>query len=157
MELAGTNGKSGNSRATLAIMKKQIVVLTLLIMCGLQTSARVSQPDNSIDGFWAKFKAAVINGDKPGVAALTRFPVTMPYRVPSIKTKSELITRYKQVFNSEANAVKCFATAKPEKDSQRPKEFTVGCDNGSGQEVVIYRFVLTKLGWKFKSLDNINE
>ena len=88
---------------------------------------------------------------------MTQFPVGMPYGVRSIKTKAELVTRYKQVFNGEANAAKCFAKAKPEKDSQRPKEFTVGCDNGSGQEVIIYRFVLTKLGWKFKSLDNINE
>jgi hypothetical protein len=138
-------------------MKKQIVVLSLLIVCGLPAIARVSQPDNSIDGFWIKFKAAVINGDKPQVIALTQFPVTMSYGVRSIKTKSELITRYKQVFNGEANAAKCFATARPEKDPQRPREFTVGCDNGSGQEVIIYRFVLTKLGWKFKSLDNINE
>jgi hypothetical protein len=138
-------------------MKKHIAVLALLIISGLHTSARVSQSDNSIDAFWTKFKAAVTNGDKPGVAALTQFPVSMPYGVRSIKTKSELITRYKQVFNRETNAAKCFATAKPERDSQRPKEFTVPCDNGSGEKVVIYQFVLTKAGWRFKSLDNINE
>src|SRR5437660_7368631 len=118
-------------------MKKHIAVLALLIISGLHTSARVSQPDNSIDAFWAKFKVAVTNGDKPGVSALTQFPVSMPYGVRSIKTKSELITRYKQVFNRETNAAKCFATAKPERDSKRPKEFTVACDNGSGEKVVI--------------------
>jgi hypothetical protein len=138
-------------------MKTQLAGLLLLIICGVPAPARVSQSDNSIDGFWVKFKAAVQHSDKPGVAALTQFPVAMPYGVRSIKTRSELITRYKQVFNQEANAAKCFATAKPEKDPQRPKEFTIGCDNGSGQEVVIYRFVLTKAGWRFKSLDNINE
>ena len=138
-------------------MKKPIAVLFLLIICGLAAPAGGWQSDNSIDGFWGKFKAAVQNRDKPGVAALTQFPVAMPYGVRAIKTRSELITRYKQVFNQEANAAKCFATAKPEKDPQRPREFTVGCDNGSGQEVVIYRFVLTKAGWRFKSLDNINE
>jgi hypothetical protein len=37
------------------------------------------------------------------------------------------------------------------------KEFTIGCDNGSGEKVVIYAFALMKTGWKFKSLDNINE
>jgi len=138
-------------------MKKQIAVGVLLIICGLQASAHVWQADNSIDGFWARFKVAVINGDKAGVAALTQFPVTMPYGVRSVKTKAELLTRYKQVFSQEANAAKCFAKAKPEKDPQRPQEFTVGCDNGSGQEVIIYRFVSTKAGWRFKSLDNINE
>ena len=88
---------------------------------------------------------------------MTQFPVAMPYGVPAIRNRSQLLTRYKQVFNGEANAAKCFASAKPQKDPQRPKEFIVGCDNGSGQEVIIYGFVLTKLGWKFKSLDNINE
>ena len=88
---------------------------------------------------------------------MTQFPVAMPYGVPAIRTRAQLLKRYKQVFNGETNAAKCFASAKPQKDPERPKEFTVGCDNGSGQEVIVYGFVLTKLGWKFRSLDNINE
>ena len=134
-----------------------LLISTLLILFALQTPARSPQADTSIDAFWARFKLAVIGSDKGGVAQMTQFPVTMSYGVPAIRTRSQLLVRYKQVFNGEANAAKCFASAKPEKDRERPKEFTVGCDNGSGQEVIIYRFVLTKLGWKFKSLDNINE
>ena len=88
---------------------------------------------------------------------MTQFPVAMPYGVAAIRTKAQLLARYKQVFHGETNAAKCFASAKPQKDPQRPKEFTVGCDNGSGQEVIVYGFVLTKVGWKFRSLDNINE
>jgi len=132
------------------------LISTMLIAFALQTSAR-SQGDTSIDSFWARFKVAVINGDKGSVAQMTQFPVAMSYGVPAIRTRAQLLARYKQVFNGEANAAKCFASAKPQKDPQRPKEFTVGCDNGSGQEVIVYRFVLTKPGWKFKSLDNINE
>lgn len=138
-------------------MKKQISVSLLLIICGLHAPAYVRQPDNSIDTFWGRFKTAVTKVDKAGVAALTQFPVSMPYGVRSIKTKAELLSRYKQVFNGETNAAKCFAAAKPTTDPQRRNEFTVGCDNGSGQEVIIYRFVLTRAGWRFKSLDNINE
>ena len=138
-------------------MKKQIPAFILLIISGLQISAHLWQSGNTSAAFWAKFKVAVTNGDKAAVADLTAFPVTMPYGVRSIRTKAELLSRYKQVFNGEANAAKCFATAKPQSDPQRPKEFIVGCDNGSGQEVIIYRFVLTKAGWRFKSLDNINE
>lgn len=134
-----------------------LLISAMLILFVLQTSARPPQADTSIDTFWAKFKIAVINSDKGGVAQMTQFPVTMSYGVPAIRTRSQLLARYKQVFNGEANAAKCFASANPQKDPERPKEFTVGCDNGSGQEVIIYRFVLTKLGWKFKSLDNINE
>jgi hypothetical protein len=113
--------------------------------------------DSGIETFWAKFKAAVIKGDKPSVVAMTQFPVSMPYGQPTIKTSAQFLKRYRQVFNSEANAVKCFADARPETDPARPKEFTIGCDNGSGVKVVIYTFQLTKTGWKFKSLDNINE
>ena len=134
-----------------------LLISTMLILFGLQTAARSPQGDNSMETFWMKFKLAVINSDKGGVAQMTQFPVSMSYGVPAIRTRSQLLARYKQVFNGEANAAKCFASAKPQKDPERPKEFTVGCDNGSGQEVIIYRFVLTKLGWKFKSLDNINE
>ena len=134
-----------------------IFISTVLILLACQTPARAPQADTSIDTFWMKFKVAVINSDKGGVAQMTQFPVTMSYGVPAIRTRSQLLARYKQVFKGEANAAKCFASAKPQKDPERPKEFTVGCDNGSGQEVIIYRFVRTKLGWKFKSLDNINE
>lgn len=134
-----------------------ILISTVVILFALQTSARPSQGNTSIDAFWARFKLAVINSDKGGVAQMTQFPVAMSYGVRAIRTKAQLLARYKEVFNGEANAAKCFPSAKPEKDPQRPKEFTIGCDNGSGEKVIIYRFVLTKLGWKFKSLDNINE
>ena len=131
-----------------------LLASVVLIGCGLPALA---QADSSIDTFWARFRIAVINGDKRRVSQMTQFPLTMPYGVPVIRTSSQLLTRYKQVFNAEADATKCFTSAKPRKDPRRPKEFTVGCDNGSGQEVIIYRFVLTKVGWRFKSLDNINE
>src|SRR5262245_1485572 len=130
--------------------------LVLMLNC-IAATATPSPPDAAIETFWAKFKAAVIKGDKPSVVAMTQFPVQMPYGQASIKTSAQLLKRYRQVFNSEANAAKCFANARPETDPARPKEFTIGCDNGSGQKVVIYGFSLTKAGWKFKSLDNINE
>ncbi len=43
------------------------------------------------------------------------------------------------------------------KAGNKPNSFTVGCKNSAGDEVVIYTFVLTRAGWKFKSLDNLNE
>ncbi|HEX3230488.1 MAG TPA: hypothetical protein VHQ95_16035 [Pyrinomonadaceae bacterium] len=132
--------------------------LVLMILALLSfTAAASAQNDSSIDAFWAKFKAAVIKGDKESVAAMTQFPIGMPYGQAAVRTKAQLLKRYRQVFNGEANAAKCFADARPETDPARPKEFTIGCDNGSGEKVVIYAFALTKTGWKFKSLDNINE
>jgi len=139
--------------------QKHTNTLLALIMLAVSffTAGAAPQNDSSIDTFWAKFKAAVIKGDKESVAAMTQFPIGMPYGQAAVRTKAQLLKRYRQVFNSEANAAKCFADAKPEKDPARPKEFTIGCDNGSGEKVVIYAFSLTKAGWKFSSLDNINE
>ena len=138
---------------------KQILILLGLglALCSLPSKTAAWQTDPAIEAFWAKFKAAVTAGDKNSVSAMTQFPVEMPYGQAAVRTKAQLLKRYRQVFNSEANAVKCFADAKPETDPARPKEFTIGCDNGSGEKVVIYGFVLTKGGWKFRSLDNINE
>lgn len=107
--------------------------LVLMILALLSfTAAASAQNDSSIDAFWAKFKAAVIKGDKESVAAMTQFPIGMPYGQAAVRTKAQLLKRYRQVFNGEANAAKCFADARPETDPARPKEFTIGCDNGSG-------------------------
>lgn len=129
----------------------------LMVVASLNVPAIRAQDESSMQMFWSKFKAAVTASDKDSIAAMIQFPVAMPYGVRSIRNKAQLLRRYGQVFNGEANAVKCFANARPMREAAQPKEFTVGCDNGSGQEVVIYRFVWTKGGWKFKALDNINE
>ena len=129
----------------------------VLALCSLPSQSAAWHADTPLNTFWAKFKAAVIKGDKESVSAMTQFPVEMPYGQSAVRTRTQLLKRYRQVFNSEANAAKCFADAKPESDPARPKEFTIGCDNGSGEKVVIYGFVLTRSGWKFRSLDNINE
>ena len=136
---------------------KRIIGFLALMMLASFTVATSAHTDPTIETFWAKFKAAVIKGDKESVAAMTQFPIDMPYGMAAVRTKAQLLKRYRQVFNGEANAAKCFADAKPETDPARPKEFTIGCDNGSGEKVVIYSFSLTKTGWKFNSLDNINE
>jgi hypothetical protein len=42
-------------------------------------------------------------------------------------------------------------------DPESAKHFTVACPDAAGNEVVIYHFQQTKLGWKFTGLDNLNE
>ncbi len=120
-------------------------------------AARLPQTDNSIQEFWRKFSAAVIKGDKVAVSAQTRFPVSMPYGMAAVRNKAQLTKRYHTVFNGEANAVKCFATAKPETEAANPKSFKVACPNAAGHEVVIYSFTRAATGWKFIGLDNLNE
>lgn len=116
-----------------------------------------AQGDTSIEAFWPKFNAAVTKEDKNAIAQLSQFPIGMPYGITAVKTSAQLTKRYRQVFNGETNAAKCFAEARPVIDPDNRKRFTVGCKNAAGDEVIIYGFVLTRTGWKFKSLDNINE
>jgi hypothetical protein len=112
--------------------------------------------------FWQKFKPAVIAGDKAAVAEMTKFPLSMPYGVKAVKTKSDFVRRYNEIFNGEANAAQCFATAKPGKSSDGNGQYEVYCpfkETPNDKENAPIRFVfeLTKSGWKFAGLDNINE
>ena len=69
--------------------------------------------------FWKKFRSAVIAGDKAVAAEMTKFPLSMPYGVKTVKNKEDFLRRYNEIFKGEANAAKCFASAKPEKESAR--------------------------------------
>jgi len=130
---------------------------------GLAGFLRASSPERlvqgtaSISSFWDKFKSAVIKGDKAAVAGLSQFPISMPYGMPTVRTKAQLIRRYRDVFNHEGSAAKCFAAAQPQTDPARPKEFSVACKNAAGDEVVIYSFKRVGKTWAFNGLDNINE
>lgn len=141
-------------------MKRSITLCLSLLLCAtalVAAAGNSTQTDDSIKTFWQKFSAAVGKGDKETVASLTKFPVEMSYGMAPVRNKAQLLRRYRQVFNQQANAPKCFTTAQPVKDEQDPKRFTVACPDSAGNEVVIYHFEWTRAGWKFVALDNINE
>ena len=110
--------------------------------------------------FWKKFKSAVIAGDKGAVVEMTKFPVSMPYSVKAVKNKEDFLRRYDEIFRGEANAAQCFATAEPRKESDRRCEiycpFKETPDDRENAPIR-FEFELTKSGWKFAGLDNINE
>lgn len=138
----------------------RIVKLTIcfgLLLVGIAAGTAYSQTKESRDVFWKKFRTAVVKKDKTTVANLSQFPIFMPYGMRDVRSRPQLIKRYRDVFNHEGDASVCFAAAKPVTEAKRPKEFTVGCKNAAGDEVVIYHFLLTKNGWRFNGLDNINE
>lgn len=110
--------------------------------------------------FWRKFRSAVIAGDKAAVSEMTKFPLSMPYAVHSVRNKSEFLRRYSQIFRGEANAAQCFGSAEPQKESDR--RYAIYCpfkETPDDRENAPIRFELelTKSGWKFAGLDNINE
>jgi hypothetical protein len=110
--------------------------------------------------FWKKFKSAVIAGDKAAAVEMTKFPVSMPYSVKSVKNKEDLLRRYNEIFKGEANAAQCFRNAEPNKESDR--RYEIYCpfkETPDDRENAPIRFIfeLTKTGWKFAGLDNVNE
>ena len=125
--------------------------LTALSLVVLLTGAE------SFDSFWQTFKTAVGKRDIETIARLSKFPIGMSYGIPSIRNKVQLTKRYRQLFNEQSDAAACFNKAKPEADTANPKHFSVACPDAAGNEVVIYHFEQTRTGWKFISLDNINE
>jgi hypothetical protein len=115
---------------------------------------------SDFSAFWQKFKSAVIAGDKAAVAEMTKFPLSMPYEVKAVKNKEGFSRRYDEIFKGEANAAQCFKSAEPDKESDR--RYGIYCpfkDTPNDWENAPIRFIfeLTKSGWKFVGLDNINE
>ena len=115
------------------------------------------QSERAVQAFWQKFKTAAISGNKEAVSRLSQFPIEMPYGIRNIRNRADLRRRYRRVFNEQSNAAQCFAQKQPVIDTENPKRFTVACPNEAGDEVVIYNFAMTRAGWKFVGLDNINE
>ena len=127
---------------------KTLTTLSLLL---LLTGAE------SAETFFQSFKTAVSKRDVESIARLSKFPIGMSYGIPGIKTKAQLTRRYRQLFNEQTDAAACFSKVKLEMDPENPKRFSVACPDAAGNEVVIYHFEQTKLGWKFTGLDNLNE
>jgi hypothetical protein len=133
---------------------KLLVLFSLL----LAADAGHGAPQTDFPTFWKKFKSAVIAADKAAVAEMTKFPMSI--YSSTIKTREEFLRRYGKIFNGEANAAQCFASAEPQKESAR--SYSVYCPfkqtpNDKENAPIRFIFELTSSGWKFTGLDNINE
>jgi hypothetical protein len=116
--------------------------------------------ESDFSAFWKGFRSAVIAGDKAKVAGMTKFPLSMPYEVKAVKNKENFLRRYDEIFKGEANAAQCYKSAEPNKESAR--RYEIYCpfkETPEDKENAPIRFIfeLTKGGWKFVGLDNINE
>ena len=116
--------------------------------------------ETDFSAFWQKFKSAVIAGDKATIAEMTKFPLSMPYGIKAVKNKEDFSRRYNEIFKGEANAAQCFKSAEPRKESDR--RYEIYCPfketpNDRENAPIRFEFELTKSGWKFAGLDNINE
>lgn len=141
-------------------MRKNKFLLITLISAAFMLNALPAFAQSDFQAFWKTFKSAVTKGDKSTVAKMSDFPVEMPAFQKPVKTRTDFRRRYNQLFNGEANAAQCFAKAVPEKRDDKTYEvycpFKQTPDDWENTPINYY-FVLTKTGWKFAGLDNINE
>jgi hypothetical protein len=138
------------------VLRGQTWVAGILILFSFPSA--FAQTDFST--FWKEFKSAVIAGDKAKVADRTKFPLSMPYGVKAVKNKEDFLRRYNEIFKGEANAAQCFKSAEPQKQSGR--RYDIYCPFKETPEdrenaPIRFEFELTKSGWRFVGLDNINE
>jgi hypothetical protein len=113
-----------------------------------QKTAPQSAP--AFDAFWKNFQSAVARYDKAAIAAVTKFPLSMPYGVPSVKTRAQFLQRYAKIFDAATR--KCFATARPERENNKSARWNVLCG-----DAMLYEFDLVGGAYKFVAVDNINE
>ena len=137
-----------------------IRLLTWLVSIVILLLGSNALAESDFSAFWHKFKPAVIASNKAMVADMTKFPLSMPYEVKAVKNKEGFLRRYDEIFKGEANAAQCFKSAESQKESDR--RYGIYCpfkDTPNDWENAPIRFIfeLTKSGWRFVGLDNINE
>lgn len=137
-----------------------ISLLTWLAVVLISLSLPNAFAESEFSAFWKKFKTTVIAGDKVKVAEMTKFPLSMPYGVKAVKNKEDFMLRYNEMFKGEANAAQCFAKAEPRKESA--DRYEIYCPfkdtpNDMENAPIRFMFEMTKGGWRFVGLDNINE
>jgi hypothetical protein len=145
-----------NSFASIPVIRGRTWLAGVLILLSFPNAFA----ESDFSAFWKKFKSAVAGGDKVAVAEMTKFPLSMPYMVKALRNKQEFLRRYDEIFKGEANAAQCFGSAKPQKQSAERYEiycpFKETPDDWENAPIG-FEFELTKSGWKFAGLDNINE
>jgi hypothetical protein len=141
----------------------KIKFLSAILLCAVLSTISIGAANfkqTDVQAFWKNFKSAIAKNDKNALAGMTKFPLSMPYGVKSVKTKADFLKRYSEIFKGEADAAKCFPKAKLEKETAT--RYVVYCGfkatpNDEENKPIAYHFEFTKAGWKFAGLDNINE
>ena len=151
-----------NSFATIRACRPWRVISALTWLAGvlILLSFPNAFAESDFSTFWQKFKSAVIAGDKAMVTDMTKFPLSMPYGVKAVKNKEGFSRRYNEIFKGEANAAQCFKSAEWHKESDR--QYEIYCPfketpDDRENAPIRFEFELTKSGWRFVGLDNINE
>jgi hypothetical protein len=153
-------GTVKTSKLNPIISRRPISAQTWLAAIVILSSFPNAFAESDFSAFWKTFKSAVMAADKTKVAEMTKFPLSMSYGVKAVKNKEAFLRRYDEIFKGEANATQCFAKAEQQKESAQRYEVYCpfkGTPNDWENAPIRFIFELTKAGWKFTGLDNINE
>ena len=112
------------------------LALTFLLATPLgQAKERAAQPE-TFAMFWVGFKSAVVKNDKEAVVAATE--------LPSLQlSKAAFLQTYPSIFTKKVQ--KCFATAKPLRETNRDS-YSVFC----GSQIFVFEKV--KRAYKFTNI-----
>ena len=103
------------------VIRAQTWLATILIVSSFPSAFA----ESDFSAFWQKFKSSVIAGDKAAVAEMTKFPLSMPYEVKTVKNKEGFLRRYDEIFKGEANAAQCFG--KPNRTKNPTAKYDIYC------------------------------
>jgi hypothetical protein len=136
-------------------MKRRALCLSAVVfvsffvaLAGQKQASSKAHADAEV--FWSKFQSAVAKNESEAVAEMTKFPLSMPYGVRSVRSKLELKKRYAKIFDAETH--KCFAAAKPQWEEGTNSRFSINCG-----EAMMYWFEKTNGRFLFAAVDNVNE
>jgi hypothetical protein len=114
-----------------------LIAFSLLISLGGLRAEERGRQTESFATFWAGFKTAVAKNDKEAVVAATHLPAIYP---SDPGAKAAFLKSYPSLFTKEVR--KCFARAKPVRDSDRDS-YSVFC----GEQ--LFYFEKVKGAYKF--------
>jgi hypothetical protein len=125
-----------------------VLVSFVVAFAGQKTASSRGHAEAEL--FWSNFQAAVAKNDGDSVTEMTKFPLSMPYGVRSVKSRLEFKKRYTRIFDAETR--KCFSEAKPQWDGENDSKFSIKCG-----EAMMYWFEKVNGRFLFAAVDNVNE
>jgi len=91
---------------------------------------------------------------------MTKFPLSMGYEMEVVKNKAKFSRRYDEIFKAMPTLLNALEALEPKKNRRAViMSIALFKETPDDKEDTPIRFIfeLTKSGWKFVGLDNINE
>jgi hypothetical protein len=145
-----------NSFVSIRLISAQTWLAGVLILLSFPNAFA----ESDFSTFWREIKSAIIAGDKSKVAEMTKFPLSMPYLIKAVKNKEDFLAPLQRNFQRRGRCRQCFASGNRKRNLREAMQSIVPSRTlqTTGENAPIrFIFELTKSGWRFAGLDNVNE